>query len=152
MCEVWVRDYNQRTPGPGLLWWLVKLYWCHSQKLPYVCSHPHMLYALFSRTTTRLQWLDQRSHHCTNSTMQINPFSAMGDFSHHFIENVTHVRLKDLTYGLISWVKCSSERFTVAKNLFWLVNVGWMGCKGQAAHSANIHQYLDHKSSWHSGD
>jgi hypothetical protein len=50
--------------------------------------------------------------------MQINPFSALDDFSHHFIENVTHVRLKELTYGLISWVKCSSERFTVAKNLF----------------------------------
>jgi hypothetical protein len=47
----------------------------------------------------------------------------------------------------ICWVKCYSERVTMANTVFWLVDVGWMGCEGWAAHSADIHQSLHHKSS-----
>jgi hypothetical protein len=41
------------------------------------------------------------------------------------------------------------ESFTVAKNVFWLVDVGWMGYEEWAAQSANIHQSLHHMSSWY---
>jgi hypothetical protein len=53
---------------------------------------------------------------------------------------------------LISRVKCSSERFIVAKSVFWLVDISWMDCEGEAAHSSDIQQSLHHKNSWHSKD
>ena len=45
-------------------------------------------------------------------------------------------RVKGFIQPLISWVKFSSERFTMRKCVFWLVDVGWIGCEGRAAHSA----------------
>ena len=40
--------------------------------------------------------------------------------------NFAYLRVKELTYGLISWVKCSSERFTVAKMSFdWWMSAEW---------------------------
>ena len=47
-----------------------------------------------------------------------NPLSAMGDFKHHIMVNLSYVEVKERTYGLISWVKCSSERFTMEKSVF----------------------------------
>ena len=47
----------------------------------------------------------------------LNPFSAMGDFKYHIIVNCTYFGVKELIEALISGVNCSSERFTVAKNV-----------------------------------
>ena len=46
-----------------------------------------------------------------------NPLSAMGDFRNHVIGIFSDLGVKELTYGLIARVKCSSERFTVAKSV-----------------------------------
>jgi hypothetical protein len=54
--------------------------------------------------------------------------------------NVAYLEVKELNYGLISWMKGINERFTVAKSVFLLVDVRGMGCEGRAAHSADIHQ------------
>jgi hypothetical protein len=35
-------------------------------------------------------------------------------------------------------MKCISERLTGANSVLWVVDVGWMGCQGQAAHSDDI--------------
>jgi hypothetical protein len=51
----------------------------------------------------------------------------MGNFMHHVIVKFTYLGVKDLILALIPRVKCSSEQFTVAKSVFWLVDVGVMG-------------------------
>ena len=52
------------------------------------------------------------------SANDFNPFSAMGDFRHHIMVKFAYLGVKGVTYDLISWVKCSSERLTVAKSFF----------------------------------
>jgi hypothetical protein len=47
-----------------------------------------------------------------------NPLSAMGDFRHHIIMNFAYLRVKGVTYGLISCGNCSLERLTLAKTDF----------------------------------
>jgi hypothetical protein len=48
--------------------------------------------------------------------VELNPIIAMGDFRHHIMANLDFLRLKELTYGLISWGKCSFERLTLVKS------------------------------------
>ena len=51
----------------------------------------------------------------TSSSNIINsPFSAMGDFRHHIVASFIYLGVKELISVLISWVKCSFERSTVA--------------------------------------
>ena len=52
------------------------------------------------------------------SQLAVNPFSAMGDFRHHIMVNLAYLGVKESTYGLIVWVKCSSERFIMVKSVF----------------------------------
>ena len=54
------------------------------------------------------------------------------------------------TWTLVSWVKCSNEKFTVTKSVFWLVDVGCMGCEERASQFVDIHQSLHQKSCRHS--
>jgi hypothetical protein len=49
----------------------------------------------------------------------------MDNFRYHIMVTFVYYRVKGLTCGLISWVKCSFERLTVEKNVF----VWWMSAE-----------------------
>jgi hypothetical protein len=72
-----------------------------------------------------LSWLNIYLSFKYAESVCFNPLSAMGDFIHHITVNLlTHLIVKELTYGWISWVKCSFGRLTVAESVFLLVDVG----------------------------
>jgi hypothetical protein len=106
--------------------------------------------------------LPHSSSHCCISLIisKFNPLSAMVAIWNHIIVSFQVLTQKgSLELWYFGW-NASVRGFTVGKSVFWLVDVGWTGCKGHIfsliftfsiLHSANLHQSLHHKSSWHSG-
>ena len=55
---------------------------------------------------------------------------------HHIIVSFKVLAQKVFIGSWISWLKCISERLTVAKSIFWWVDVICMGCEGRAYREA----------------